>query len=274
MRNYYQILNVDENSDFEEIKASYRKLALHYHPDKNRGKAEYEERFKEINLAYDVLKDPVKRREYDSELRQKRRFKEETFNSRFSYEDIVSDIMSRGFSTNPFYERNKDVIVNYTITLEQAFSGLNTEIKFKVGSESRSMKVNIPPGIEDGSQILYKGKGESFYASQPPGDLRIKVSVAKHPRFLRQGLNLISSTVITYLDAILGCIIPLTTIDGKTIKVKVPPNILPGQTLKISGKGMPGNNGQQGDLLVEVVLKSPDLSAEQRKVLENFRDSL
>ena len=293
---HYQTLGVDQTASADEIKSAYRKLAKQHHPDLNPGDASAEAKFKDITAAFDILGDKDKRAKYDAEQQgfsanpggagfdfnawrhQNRGGFNAGFGSGFrSNEDILNDILreraakgARGF---PEYEnaKNRDIQITYAITLEEAFQGKETRVKYKVGAESREVVLKIPQGIQSGVKIRHAGQGDKAISSAPPGDLFITIDIMPHTIFTRSGNDLTTVAKVDYLDAILGGTVDIPTIDGATIRLKIPQSTEPGRTMRVVGRGMATARGR-GDLFVEVEVFAPDLTVEERAAIAAIKD--
>lgn len=296
-KDYYKILGVDKNADKEKIKKAYRKLAMKYHPDQNKGDKAAEEKFKDISEAYAVLYDDDKRRQYD-------RFGAEGFGRRYTNEDIFrgfdfssvfsefgfggEDILSqffgaearrrghggasRGFAGMGAQPRKgQDYAGEVQITLEESVLG-GTRIVTLPGSGER-VSVKIPAGIREGNKLRVQGKGGTAVIGGPRGDLFLRVGIMPHAIFRREGDNLYIKREVGLTDAVLGCSVNVKTMDGKEVTVKVPPGTRPGSKLRLKGRGAPhmGKSGS-GDLFVEVQVSIPkNLTEEQREIFEKLK---
>ena len=300
MKDYYQILGVSRDASLEEIKRAYRRLALKYHPDKNPGDKEAEERFKEINEAYAVLSDPEKRRQYDL-------FGAEGFRQRFSEEDIfrgfdIGDLLKDlGFSTSDIFstifgggrrgrvrystfsgpfpgfdfdfggapgpQKGEDILAEVIITLEEAAKGGERSLRLPSGE----IAIKIPPGVRDGQRLRIAGKGRPGPGGGPPGDLYVRVKVAPHPLFKRQGDDIYVDREIRFSEACLGATIEVPTLDGPKM-VKVPPGTPCGAKLRLKGLGMPRlKGGGRGDAFVRISVRIPKgLEGEKRRLVEEL----
>ena len=294
---YYQILGVAKTASADEIKKAYRKLALKYHPDKNQGNKEAEEKFKEISEAYAVLSDPEKRKQYDT-------FGSAGFRQRYSQEDIfrnfdLNDILrqfgfgggfrsSSGFQGggfrpggggSPFENifnqagarggcggggcssqsaKGNDLTYELTVTLEDVLHGAEKTISLRQNGGSQSVSVKVPKGIEDGKRLRLSGKGGASPYGGPAGDLYLKVHVAAHPVFQRADDDLVVEHRIPFSEACLGTTLEVTTLDGKKFNVKVPAGVQQEAKLRIKGHGLPtGPIGHRGDLLVKIAIRIP-----------------
>lgn len=306
-QDYYKTLGVERTASASEIKKSYRKLALKYHPDTTKGNKKLEEKFKAINEAYAVLSDPEKRKQYDT-------FGADGFNQRYSQEDIFSNfdlgsIFSEfgfggagpgGGGSGDFFSsmfgggrrasrggpgfggygqpgpaKGQDVEFTVTISLEEAFAGGKKSLSLQ--SLSQNITVTIPPGIGAGQKLRVSGKGSPSPMGGPAGDLLLVIQIAPHPDFQCEGSDLIIPKPISVTEALLGTKIKVPTIDGKKITLKVPACTQPGTKLRLRGKGMPVLNSkgeQRGDAYVQIELSLPEaLSERQLELLTELKET-
>ncbi len=306
---YYKILGVSKNASTEEIKKAYRKLALKFHPDRNQGNKEAEEKFKEANEAYAVLSDPEKRKQYDT-------FGSTGFQQRFSQEDIfrnsdigsilrefginfggmgggfnsggfrtfsygrggINDIFSQGMHTGHNFRaqqpvKGQDYTLELTITLDDVLTGAEKIISLGRGDEKVTVK--IPPGIENGKKLRVAGKGAPSSMGGPQGDLYLLIRVEPHPLFQREGCNLLLEKTIPFTAAVLGTEIEVPTLNGKQFKVKVPAGIQPQAKLRLKGHGLPtGPYGPNGDIFLKIAIEVPKkLNKTQKKLLQELAES-
>lgn len=275
---YYQILGVAKNATADDIKKAYRKLALKYHPDKNPGDKQAEEKFKEISEAYAVLSDPEKRQQYDT-------FGSAGFRQRYSQEDIfrnfdLNDILRQfgfgggfrsgggatfhtsGFRSgggSPFDNifgqagvrggcgggcgpqpvKGNDLTYEMTVTLDEVLHGAEKTISLRQNGQTQNVSVKIPKGIEDGKRLRLTGKGSPSSAGGPAGDLYLKVHVEPHPIFQRVDDDLVVEHRIPFSEACLGTTLEVATLDGKKFNVKVPAGVQQEAKLRIKGHGLP-----------------------------------
>ncbi|MCD6320583.1 MAG: DnaJ domain-containing protein [Candidatus Desulfofervidaceae bacterium] len=302
-KDYYEILGVPKNATQEEIKRAYRRLALKYHPDRNKSK-EAEEKFKEINEAYAVLGDPEKRRQYDAmgAAGFHQRYTTEDIFRNFDIGDLFKDLgfgtddlfsylfghKPRGTRRGPFgahtgpfaggYEhprrtpvRGPDLIYELPISLEEAAKGGEKTIAYERSGRQEKIVVKIPPGVKTGQKLRLAGKGE-FGPTGLAGDLYIKIRVMEHSLFKREGDDLYIDRTITFSQAALGATVNVPTLEGKTLEVKIPPGTQSHTKLRLKGYGMPRlKEGGRGDLYVRVIVQVPKyLTPEQRKLIEEL----
>ncbi|WP_282003185.1 DnaJ C-terminal domain-containing protein [Geotalea uraniireducens] len=299
-QDYYATLGVGKTATQEEIQRAYRKLARKYHPDINK-ESTAEEKFKQINEAYEVLGDPEKRAKYDQfgsgwDGQFANQGYQEGDNVRFHYtnadpgqfSDFFQNLFGGGWSFGEEAEfrgggtrrrRGRDHETTINITLADAYHGARKSIELeKVEADSsgrptrtrRSYDVTIPPGVTDGSLIRLAGQGGSGSGGADAGDLFLRVSILPDSRFSLNGHDLATTVDITPWAAALGAKVLVPTIDGK-INLTVPAGTQSGQTLRVRGKGMPVTSGRNGDLLVNVCIVVPKhLSARERHLFEEL----
>jgi DnaJ-class molecular chaperone len=271
---YYQTLGVNDNATDDEIKKAYRKLAMELHPDKNPGNKEAEEKFKIINEAYENLKDSTKRQEYDMMKKfggQGAGFKQPP--GRDPFEDIfgrggftvhdpfnVFKNFDQSFRGGTQQNKNRDINVNYQISLEEAYTGKEIDLNFTMPNtnQNKSLKLSIPAGVDTNNRIKHDRQGDTTDKRLPPGDLYITIKVATHPIFVRRSQHLILPLGLNALKATIGTEVPIKILDGSEIILKVPAGTQHGTMLRIAGKGMPVRGTKLfGDLLVEVHIQVP-----------------
>lgn len=269
MSDPFAILGVARDATDDQIKAAFRKLAMQYHPDRNPGDKAAEERFKEINAAYETLKDPIKRQFAQGQQSQRGPQFRQRGPDHFEF-----SFNSGGFDFNDVFgtfhaarqHRNNDLQTSYAVTLEQAFHGAEIELELRTRVGTRYARFTIPPGVDNGTRLRIQGEGERVYGNLPAGDLYVTIEVAQHQRFQRVSQNLTLNLPIDAFDAILGTEMTVETIEGKTITVTVPEGVQQGQRLRVSGHGMPilTSPDLRGDLLVVLHLTTPQgLTPEQ-----------
>lgn len=295
-KDYYKIMGVSEKAAQADIKRTYRKLARKYHPDVSK-EANAEERFKELGEAYEVLKDPEKRKEYD-QLRAGGWQQGQTFtpppewgtqgqSRRTNYtgadpsafSDFFNTIFGRARPEQARYYsqglrmRGEDQQYSISIALEEAFHGATRTIRLtsphltassQVVQTTRSLNVKIPKGVTDGQLIRLQGQGSPSLTGGESGDLYLKVEIAAHPYFNLDGSNILLNLPITPWEAALGATITVPTLAGK-VQVKIPKNSQAGQKLRLAGRGLPGK--PSGDQYMTLQIKIPKVESEKAKQL-------
>ena len=270
---YYNTLGISKSASEADIKAAYRKMAMKHHPDRGGD----EKKFKEVTEAYETLSDPQKKQMFDmgvdpnaqhTSYRQGSPF-EFHFNTG-NFEDVFSNF---GFGGRPV-RKNKTLNVNIEVTLEDIFKGrvIDAEIGIPNGNK-RLVNIEVPPGIENGQQIRYRGMGEHTLKDAPPGDLIVNVFVKEHPIFQRQGDMLMIKKFISPWDAMLGSDITIETIDKKTLTIGIPAGTQPDTVLSCRGEGLPNMRTKvRGNLLIKVQIEIPkNLSSEQKDAVEQTK---
>ena len=271
LRNYYEILGVSRNANNDEIKKSFRRLARLYHPDINPGDKTAEEKFKDINEAYDILLDETKRADFEQKFfsKDKRRsangLNKGKGSKSFDFwksQDFVPGKTKRAKVVNPSRSSRRDVEAKLTLPFEKAYRGGRERIRLEDG---RSLEVDMPTGMVDGQKIRLKGQGIDG------GNLYLKISIIPHPFWEIRGTDIFCRIPVTPSEAILGGAIEIPTIDG-LVKMTVPPGVKPGQRLRLANKGYPDEQGLRGDQLVEIEIAiPPDPPAEELALYEKLR---
>ncbi|BAQ64947.1 DnaJ C-terminal domain-containing protein [Geminocystis sp. NIES-3709] len=289
MTNYYAILGVRRDATPEEIKKEFRSLARRYHPDVNQGDATAEEKFKQINEAYDVLSDDQKRQLYDNQLfgTAKRGIgRSNGFTPPKNFQGFWDNISSNNgktrISSNPTRpirdyspgtvrevkpitprSQPKDIEAKLDLPLEKAFSGGRERIKLEDG---RSLEVDMPSGMYHGQKIRLKGQGIRG------GDLYLKILISPHPIFQLQGSDISCEIPLTPAEAIVGGSIEVPTIDG-LVKMNVPEGVKSGQRLKLANKGYPNIRGERGDQLIIIQVVAPsEVTEAEKKLYEQIKE--
>lgn len=302
-QDYYKLLGVDRGAKPEEISRSFKKLARKYHPDLNPGNKEAEEKFKEINEAYEVLKDPEKRKLYDqfgSDWQHGQQFSGQgqdfggmhfDFGSGGSggmgggdFSDFFESLFGNargghgggfgsdafgGFSQRP--RRGSDVEAELPLTLAEALKGGKRNITLEMGGAPKNFEVNIPAGIKDGKKLRLTGKGNPSHNGGPAGDLFLRISYLPDKHFKVDGDNLHCDIYLSPWEAVLGAKVPVPTLEGN-VELKIPAGTSSGRKFRLRGKGM-GTPSKRGDLLVKVMISVPsELTEEERELWQKLAD--
>ena len=289
-KSLYETLGVSENASADEIKKAYRKLARKYHPDVNKT-SEAEEKFKEINAAYEILSDPKKKQQYD--MHGDNMFGGQSFHDfaggqgGVDLDEILRSIFgggggfSGGFSGNfggsggygdfggaGFGTPNLDLETKIVIPFNVAvLGGTHT-----VNVNGESFDVKIPAGIKSGEKLRVKGKGKAHGAQR--GDLYIKVEVAPSPEYQRDGNNLIKEIDVSLKTALFGGKVKVQT-PYKEITIKIPQGIKSGQKLRVKGEGVVDRKSKvKGDLFVKVNVKLPKVDDLDPQLVEMMKEKL
>lgn len=351
-RDYYEVLGVSRQAGDKDVKEAYRKLALQYHPDRNPGNKEAEEKFREATEAYEVLSDPKKRETYNQygfqgvegtgftwtdDLGRVQRDFGDIFGQGF-FEDIF-DLFGGGRSgdrqTARGY-RGEDVEASASVSLKEVAQGTRKQVnvtrlvscadcggsgaakgtgkktcpqcggagqtRYTQGffsltrpcprcrgegqvieqpcrncggkrrvREKERLEVTIPPGVETGSRLRVRGKGNAGINNGPPGNLYLNLFVEEDPRFERKRQNLLYHQAVTFTEAALGTEKQVPTLQGK-VRMKIPPGTQSGNILRLRGRGLPDISGYgRGDQLVVIAVETPvKLSREARRLLETL----
>jgi molecular chaperone DnaJ len=342
-QDYYVTLGVPRGASAEEMKKAYRKLAMQYHPDRNPGDAKSEAKFKELNEAYDVLKDDQKRGAYD-------RFGHAAFENGgpqaggggFGFEGGLGDIFDQMFGGGrrggAERQTGADLRAAVEIELSEAFTGTKTNVRIATrlacdacqgtgsadktasadtcatcagagrvraqqgfflvertcptcgGSgrvirnpcrvcsgagtvpREKTLAVQIPAGVEDGTRIRLSGEGEAGGRGASPGDLYVHIGIRPHSIFQRDGANIFCRVPLRMTQAALGGEIEVPTIDGSAAKVKIPAGTQSGEQFRLRTKGFSVlRSAQRGDMYIQVAVETPQhLTRRQRELLDEF----
>ncbi len=292
-KDYYKVLGIDKKASQDEIKKAYRTLAVKYHPDKNPGNKEAEEKFKLANEANEVLGNPEKRKKYD-ELGENWQQYEQNGNRQSGnpfggsaggqqyYEgdpNDFSDFFEQFFAgrTGKSQSRNTnfkggDYETEMEITLEEAFTGTSRIIQV----ENEKLKITTKPGSYTDQQLRIKGKGAKGSSAENRGDLFVRIMVKPHPQFIRKGDDLYNTHTIDLYTAVLGGETIVTTLSGQ-VKIKIEAGAQNGKTIRLKGKGMPvyEKNGVFGDLYIQLQILIPNkLTDKQKELFEQLKSTL
>jgi curved DNA-binding protein len=301
-KDYYKILGVEKNASQDELKRAYRKLARTFHPDVNK-EAGAEAKFKDLGEAYEVLKDPEKRAAYDqlgANWQQGQEFRPppnwdagfefsgggytDADSSQFSdfFEGLFGQARARGargagrggFSgQREFHAQGEDHHAKIVIPLKDSYSGAKRDITLRVPEmddgghvavKDRTLSVTIPKGIREGQHIRLAGQGSPGMGKGQPGDLYLEVAFAPDPIFRVEGKDVTFDLPVTPWEAALGASVKAPTPEG-AVMLKVPPNSTKGRTMRLKGKGIPGN--PPGDLNAVLKIELPPADTDKAKEL-------
>ena len=309
-KDYYSVLGVSRQASADELKKAFRKLALKYHPDKNPNDKIAEERFKEVNEAYDVLSDAKKRQMYDqfghAGAQQGGPFRggfegfgaggAGGFDPRSAgpenFQDVFGDFFGEFFGgaeqtqTGPFgggrrggfrqEVRGADLRYTLTVTLEEAATGTEKRISFvrqRGGREDTAkLSITVPAGVKMGQRLKLRGEGDSPAGNAKPGDLYVIIAFQDHILFKRKDNDVLMELPISFVDAMLGTAVEVPTLTGKA-SLNIPAGTHPGQIFRLKGKGFPDIGGYApGDMLVKIVVDVPNnVTEDERQALEKLR---
>ncbi len=300
-KNYYDILGVQKNASADEIKSAFRKLAKQYHPDKNPGNKTAEEKFKEINEAYEVLSDNDKRKKYDNLSNGWGQYQNQDFgnvndwfrNSQYSrtrtgssnfdffgqggasdfFKAFMSGLFDNSGNPQQTYEQVDnsvlDIELPIDLSLEEAYSGCTKKLK----SNSKTLQVNIKKGVFTGKTLRLKGQGKTSKDRRHKGDLLLNINILPHQTFERFGDDLHINLEVDLYTAIFGGKVSINTINNKKINLTLPKETDSGKIFRIPGMGMPNydNENKFGDLFVKVLVKLPkNLNTKEIELFEQL----
>ncbi|WKC76352.1 DnaJ domain-containing protein [Borreliella valaisiana] len=271
-KDYYNILGIQKNASNEEIKKAYKKLAIKYHPDKNKGNKIAEEKFKEINEAYEILSSPDKKRNYDASGStnfngNNDHFEREFNSSRFSnFEDL--DFFSKIFSGSSRKTTDKEITVN--ISLYDAYMGGKKTILIN----NKKFEIIIPKGTLETTKIKINNKGPINPIFGTKESLIVKFTISNYKKFKLNGKTLETTIEVYPWEIALGCEKLFETIEGKKIKLKIPSDAKNGEILNLKELGMPiiGSSSKR-DLKVTLIVKIPKIiNNEVRTIYERLKE--
>jgi len=264
-KDFYKVLGVDKKAAADEIKKKYRALARDLHPDKTKGDAEKEEKFKAVSEAYEILSDTKKRAEYDEarSLFERGGFRS-PLGGGFQGGDF-SDVFGSGNPQDIFANlfgggrrgprKGQDLQTEATITFRESVFGTTLDLRLATDrGQAQNISARVPTGVNDGAKIRVKGKGAAGEAG--PGDLFIQLHVKPHPIFSRKGENLLITLPVTFTEAALGADIKVPTMSEDDVTVRIAPGTPNGRTLRVKGRGIT-KGSTTGDLLVTVEVQVP-----------------
>ena len=302
-RDYYQTLGISKSATQDEIKSAFRKLARKYHPDTAQDKKSAEEKFKEINEAYEVLSDPEKRKKYDEygTNRQSGGFQPPPgqgytwgeFSGRpgdggmefhfggTGFSDFFEQLFGsrrqrgRGFGEENFGEisiQGQDVEADILVALEEALHGSTRQISFRRGASGKTQTytVKIPKGVREGQRIRLAGLGEEGGGGGHAGDLYLRIKLEKHPEFEVQDSDLFYDLEVPAWQAVLGGDVEIPTLDGRA-KLHLPPGAQNGQKFRLTGRGLARKGGGRGNFYAVLRPTLPrDVSQRERELWQEI----
>jgi curved DNA-binding protein len=301
---YYKELGVNKTATQAEIKKAYRKLALKYHPDKNKDDKAAEERFKKISEAYAVLSDEDKRKQYDT-------FGADAFKQQYSSEDIFKNFdfgnifrefgfggspgggrggFSGSFNLNDLFggggfsggngrqQRNmkgQNFETEISLSVYDVVNGTSKTITINRNGSPEQLSIKIPKGMTTGKKIRLKGKGEASPYGGPSGDLYVKARVLSDNKYCAEGNNVVINENIKLTDSLLGCELSIKTPEDTSINLKVPKGTKHKSKFRIPGKGIPFmNKSLRGDLFVQINVEIPsELTEEQIDLIKELSNT-
>ncbi len=303
-RDFYEVLGVPRDAPPEDIQRSYRKLARAYHPDVNKDPSA-DERFKEIAEAYDVLSDPEARRRYDAFGHDFRQVPDDVDPDTWAraragagagagrgsrpaggggwystsggadfgdidIEELFGGMFGRRGTQNWGPIAGADQEAELVLSVEEAYRGGRRTMTLSGPDGSRTLEVNVPPGVTDGQRIRLAGQGGGGTSGAASGDLYLVVRLAPHPRYRVDGRDLSVDLPLAPWEAALGASVAVDTPGGEA-KVRVRPGTSSGKRLRLRGRGLPNRKGSPGDLFAEVkIMVPPVLTDEERRLFEDL----
>jgi curved DNA-binding protein len=294
-KDYYKTMGVARDVSQDELKRVYRRLARKYHPDVSKEK-DAEARFKDVQEAYEVLKDPQKRAAYDqlgSNWRQGQEFRPPPdwgqnfeFSTAFGeQEGGFSDFFSSLFGASGarggrarggargFAMAGDDQVATIEIDLEDSFRGGTQTIELKgAGGGPRTLKITIPQGIVEGQRIRLAGQGSPGHGGGPAGDLYLEVRFRKHKLFQVDGRDVTLTLPVAPWEAALGATVPTPTLAGP-VDLRIPANAKPGQRMRLKGRGLPGGTPGDQYVVLKIVLPPAD-TPQARELYEQMQREL
>ena len=307
-KDYYQLLGVSRSASQDELKKAFRRLSREYHPDVNQDPGA-EDRFKEINEAYEVLKDPQKRKQYDmfgANYRHGQQFDPSAYaGGGFDFSSIFggggpgggprarqsggrsaafSDFFEAFFGAKqkqaqwaaqgaPGAQKGEDLETRLTLSLEELYHGGSKKIAIDLEGRGKptELTIKIPPGTKDGMKIRLTGKGRPSRMGGPAGDLLLSVDLRVAPGAQVEEYDITLPLKLAPWEAALGAKVEFATIDG-SVNLSVPAGVSSGQKMRLKGKGLQKSDGQRGMLFAEIQIAIPkSLSDEERKILESWK---
>lgn len=286
-KDLYEILNIPRNASEDEIKKSYRKLAMKYHPDRNPNNKEAENKFKEIQKAYDILSNPTQKARYDQAgfdgIDPNNMGGTSGFSgfesASFDFSDIFSQLFGNAGGGRRSSQRfhGSDLHYELMIALKEAATGMKKKINIPVNvndynnKNTKTLEIEIPAGIDNGQSIRLTGQGGPGKNGYPAGDLFVRVLIKPNEVFQREGMNLHCELPISFITAALGGEVEAPTLTSKG-KITIPAGIQNNNNIRLKGKGIKSLRGNfYGDLYYHIIVETPiNLTSKQKELLKEF----
>ena len=275
MADYYDILGVSRDASAKDLKTAFRKLAAKHHPDAG-GDAE---KFKEINEAYNTLKDPQKKQMYDqygtADPHQMGGNPFGNFHFEGDMQDLFSTMFGQGFGRRTQF-RNKDIRIGYRISLIDVYTGTGATISYKLPSgKTEIVDVKIPAGVKNNDQVRIEGYGDNSIPNAPRGNLIIQLAINNPAGWRRDGDNIYTERTVDVFDLMLGKKITITTPEQKNISLNIPAGTNNGVTMSITGHGLPQvNTNRRGNLYVKINAITPKLTKDELTKIQEIKNGI
>jgi len=254
---YYDLLGVSRQASAKELKSAFKKKSMEHHPDRGGD----EEKFKQINEAYQNLSDPQKRQMYDQfgtvDPQQQGGPQGFSFNFQggpggFDINDLMGQFGFGQFGQRQM--RNEDITIGCRITLREVYTGKNVLATYRLrNGQEQTVDIKLPPGVSPGDKIRYSGMGQKDIPNAPPGDLYVQIQVQAEKDWEIVNRDLLTSVSVNVLELITGTSVSIQTPEGRTLKLNVPPGTQPNTVFNVTGKGLPDRRtGGQGNVHVRI----------------------
>ena len=263
--NHYSTLGVNSNATPQEIKKAYKKASMQHHPDRGGNSDE----FVKIQAAYETLRDPAKKQQYDNPQPQQQHH---PFGQQHqSFEDIFGGAFGFG-GQQTRQMRNRDVNIEYGLTFEELFTGKTVNIQYRIPSgRIEILDAAVPPGVKQGDQVRFAGKGDDSFPQVPRGNLVLSIKVRPHANWKRDGDNITTTQNISVFDLMLGSTIEVRTPAGRNFNLTVPKGTKSGTVFSITGQGIPNVNSRRpGNAHIKVDSIVPRIQDET--ILQKLKD--
>lgn len=298
-RDYYEILGVDKSASQDEIKKAFKKLARKYHPDVAKDLPNAEEKFKEVNEAYEVLSDPGKRKKYDTlgaNWQHGQDFSggpggfygsggsggtyEYNFGGSTGFSDFFESMFGGGAAGggDPFGAfggrqarssrpmAGQDLEADLLVSIEEVMTGSTRELRLSRPSGESTIRVKVPKGIGEGQKIRCANMGHPGANGGPNGDLLLRVRFERHPVYRPRGKDLESELLLAPWEVVLGTSVTVPTPHGN-VKMTIKPDTAPGTRMRLKGKGLPKGEDGFGDLYLVATVEFPEQSTDAERAL-------